>query len=144
MSWGISSDSSKKEKIKSDFFDYLHGLNSCGDISYELYSELFDAGMIMADKLYELGIRDGKECTFFRYSFKSKYSTPIEDMERLQMPYWVEEGFGSDRSYYNIVCYLPREKYLGSCFKEPYDIVREGKNSITFTKRFPKPNYIRF
>jgi hypothetical protein len=53
--WGISENASEKEKIKSEMADYLNGLNSCGEISYSIYCEAFDASMNLLDKMYELG-----------------------------------------------------------------------------------------
>ena len=53
--WGISCDASEKEKLKAEFADYLHELSSVGEISYENYSELFDFGMGLLDKMYEVG-----------------------------------------------------------------------------------------
>ena len=53
--WGISSNASNKEKLKSEFTDYINGLNSCGEISYSEYCALFDFGVNLLDKMYELG-----------------------------------------------------------------------------------------
>ena len=53
--WGIAKIASKKEKLKSKFADYVHGLNSTGEINYVLYSKLFDFGMDLLDEMYELG-----------------------------------------------------------------------------------------
>ena len=54
-SWGISQNAEPKEKIKSEMADFLNGLNSCGEISYSAYSEVFDFSMKLFDKMYELG-----------------------------------------------------------------------------------------
>ena len=43
------------EKIKGDFESYLNGLNMVGEISYSLYSELYDEGTKQIQKAYELG-----------------------------------------------------------------------------------------
>lgn len=53
--WGISENATEKEKIKSKMADFLGGLNSCGEISYNSYSEIFDFSMELLDKMYELG-----------------------------------------------------------------------------------------
>ena len=53
--WGISANAPEKEKIKSEYADYLNGLNSIGEISYSIYSESFDFGMDLLDKMYDLG-----------------------------------------------------------------------------------------
>lgn len=60
MAWGISPKASEKEKIKSEFADYLNGLNSCGVIDYSTYSEMFDIGMDLLDRMYEQGKKDIK------------------------------------------------------------------------------------
>ena len=53
--WGISENSSEKEKIKSEFADYINGLNCCGNIDYHTYSSLFDFTMPLLDKMFEHG-----------------------------------------------------------------------------------------
>jgi hypothetical protein len=53
--WGISETASEKEKIKSEFADFINGLNSCGEIDYSVYSELFDFAMPLLDKMFEAG-----------------------------------------------------------------------------------------
>lgn len=53
--WGISNTASPKETLKSEMADYLHGLNSTGEIDYSVYSALFDFAMGLLDKMYELG-----------------------------------------------------------------------------------------
>ena len=57
--WGISPSASEKEKIKAEWADELNGKNSVVKITYEVYSELFDVGMDLLDKMYELGKSDG-------------------------------------------------------------------------------------
>lgn len=57
-SWGISENATPKEKLKSEMADYLHGLNSTGEISYSAYSEIFDFSMALLDKMYELGKKE--------------------------------------------------------------------------------------
>lgn len=57
--WGIASSAPEKEKIKSEFADFINGLNSVGEISYSTYSELFDEGMLLLDKMYALGTTEG-------------------------------------------------------------------------------------
>jgi len=53
--WGISETASEKEKIKSEFADFIGGLNSCAEIDYNTYSELFDFTMPLLDKMFEAG-----------------------------------------------------------------------------------------
>ena len=59
--WGIAQTASEKEKIKSEYADYLNGLNSTGKISYEVYSEAFDVGLELLDTMYEQGRQDSLE-----------------------------------------------------------------------------------
>lgn len=61
MGWGIADTASNKEKIKSEYADYLNGLNSCAVIDYNYYSEMFDIGMDLLDRMYDLGIAEGRE-----------------------------------------------------------------------------------
>lgn len=59
--WGISPNASEKEKIKADYADILHGMNSTGAIPYDVYSDLFDEGMELFDRMYEQGKADEAE-----------------------------------------------------------------------------------
>jgi hypothetical protein len=59
--WGISPNASEKEKIKADYADILHGMNSTGAIPYDVYSDLFDDGMELFDRMYEQGKADAIE-----------------------------------------------------------------------------------
>ncbi|HHW79628.1 MAG TPA: hypothetical protein GX742_02365 [Acholeplasmataceae bacterium] len=52
--WGIKNTATSKEKFKSEMADYLNGLNSTGEISYNTYSELFDFSMGLLDNMYDL------------------------------------------------------------------------------------------
>ena len=52
-SWGIAETASEKEKIKSEFADFINGMNSCGEIDFGIYSELFDFAMPLFDKMFE-------------------------------------------------------------------------------------------
>lgn len=63
MSWGISSKASQKEKIKAEFNDYIHGLNSTGIIDYQTYSDLYDFTMPLFDRMYNLDRGDRKPVT---------------------------------------------------------------------------------
>lgn len=60
MNWGIAETATEKEKIKSEFADLLHGLNSCGEIDIETYDELWNYTMPLFDKMYEQGKKDAK------------------------------------------------------------------------------------
>jgi hypothetical protein len=38
--------------------DYLHGLNSCAEIDYSIYSQLFDFSLPLIQEAYELGKKE--------------------------------------------------------------------------------------
>lgn len=59
--WGISDNANNKEKLKSEMADYLNGLNSCGEISYSTYCDLFDFSSSLLDKMYDLGIKEAEK-----------------------------------------------------------------------------------
>lgn len=61
MAWGINPNASEKEKIKAEWNDFLMGNNSCGIIDYSTYSEMYDFGMALLDKMYEQGKKDSKK-----------------------------------------------------------------------------------
>lgn len=56
--WGISDKVSEIEKIKAESADYLNGLNSCGLIDWNIYSEAFDFYAALLDKAYEQGKKE--------------------------------------------------------------------------------------
>jgi hypothetical protein len=60
MRWGIAETASEKEKIKTDFADFLHGLNSTCEIDYNAYSQIFDYAMELFNQMYEQGKKDAK------------------------------------------------------------------------------------
>ena len=62
MSWGIAPTASEIEKIKAKSADYLNGLNSCGIIDYEHYSDAFDFYEDLIEQAYKLG-RQEKDTT---------------------------------------------------------------------------------
>lgn len=57
--WGISSNATPKEKLKSEMADFLSGLNSVGMIDYGTYDKIFDFSMDLLEKMYELGETKG-------------------------------------------------------------------------------------
>lgn len=59
--WGIASTAPEIEKIKSVMADYLHGLNSCAEIDYSIYSQLFDFSLPLIQKAYELGKKEAQQ-----------------------------------------------------------------------------------
>lgn len=55
MSWGIASTAPEIEKIKAESADYLNGLNCCGILDYDQYSQAFDFYAELLDRAYNLG-----------------------------------------------------------------------------------------
>ena len=79
-----------------------------------------------------------------RYRFKTKSINdfrPLIDLKDIKMPYWCT-GFASDESYAIIVCYLPKEEDLFKYWDDAYDIESSKEDNITYTDRFPKPNWL--
>lgn len=72
MSWGISASAPFKEKIKSEVVDILDGMNSCGKIDYNVYSELFDAFLDSLDKMSEFKLSDCDDSGFVIYDKTKK------------------------------------------------------------------------
>lgn len=74
-----------------------------------------------------------------RYRFKTK---AVDDCRPLvfnpKYPWW-ETGQGED--YVTIVAYLPEGEDLLEYWDDAYDIDSTTEDKITFTDRFPKPNY---
>ena len=58
--WGIADTAPKIEKIKAESADYLHGLDSCGIISWSTYSDMFDFYAYLIEKAYEQGKEDAQ------------------------------------------------------------------------------------
>jgi hypothetical protein len=76
-----------------------------------------------------------------RYRFKS-YS--VDDYRPLvfdeRYPWWCT-GYGDD--YVTIVCYLPVDEDLLKYWDDADDVDFEERDEITFTDRFPKPDYFK-
>ena len=56
----IEKEQAENEKIKAEMADYLHGLNSCAEIDYSIYSQLFDFSLPLIQKAYELGKKEAQ------------------------------------------------------------------------------------
>ena len=59
--WSIASTAPEIEKIKAEMADYLHGLNSCAEIDYSIYSQLFDFSLPLIQEAYELGKKEARQ-----------------------------------------------------------------------------------
>lgn len=108
-SFGIAETASEKEKIKSEFADFINGMNSCGEIDYNIYSQLFDFAMPLFDKMFEHGKAKygsyalaGDPCEQCRqHSDSDKMSKALAELEKklrfiLDECDW-EEGKGDGR-----------------------------------------------
>ena len=78
-----------------------------------------------------------------RYRFKTKVMDdfrPLVDMADINMPWWCSSQ-GED--YMIIICYLPCEEELEKYWDDAYDIDVSECSEITYTSRFPKPDWIK-
>lgn len=48
------------EKLKGEFESVISGMNMVGEISYNIYSKLFDVGTDYIQKAYELGKKESE------------------------------------------------------------------------------------
>lgn len=55
-------------------------------------------------------------------------------------PFW-ETGFATDESYSVVVAYVKTESQITEYWPEASNIETDERNEITFTDRFPKPDY---
>lgn len=81
----------------------------------------------------------------YKYRFKTKAVDdyrPLVDMSDIQMPYWCT-GTAADGTYVTIVCYLPESEDLFKYWDDAYDVDKTSVDTITYTDRFPKPNWIK-
>ena len=81
----------------------------------------------------------------FRYRFKTNAVAdyrPLYDLKKIQMPWWCT-GRAADDSYVTIVCYLPDSENLFRYWDDAYDIETTEAEEIVYTKRLPKPNWIK-
>lgn len=77
-----------------------------------------------------------------RYRFKTNAIEdfrPLKDMKYIQMPWWCT---GESDSYVTIVCYLPNEVNLLEYWDDAYEIEEEDVDEITYSSRFPKPEWL--
>lgn len=77
-----------------------------------------------------------------KYRFKTNAIEdyrPLIDMKNIQCPWWCS-GEGVD--YAIIICYLPVNEDIFKYWDDAYDIDVEEVDEITYTSRFPKPDWI--
>ena len=72
------------------------------------------------------------------YNTETKYEIPCiyEDADNF------ENGYAGDDSYATIVCFLPKGEDLYKYWDDAYDVDSDEKDGITYTDRFPKPDWI--
>lgn len=78
------------------------------------------------------------------YRFKTRSVDdyrPLIDMKTVGTPWWCS-GTAMDGSYAIIVCYLPKVEDLYKYWDDAYDIDSEERSEITYTDRFPKPEWL--
>lgn len=97
MSWGISPNATKKEKIFADYNDSLMGMNSADGLSYRHYSKIYDIGRNLADKEYDQGRADAIEELF---------NTPMEEF-----------GGMSLKEVYEEACAMPFDEGWNVCYE---------------------------
>lgn len=85
---------------------------------------------------------------YVHYRFKTKSVSdprPLKALKPLGVPYWIS-GYEQDGSFKPtaaiIVCYLPSDVALAEFWDDAYDIVETPCDEITYTSRFPKPDWL--
>lgn len=81
---------------------------------------------------------------YIRYRFKTKSADdprPLKDLKEIGMPYWVS-GYTGDMSAAIIICYLPVGVDLKEYWDDAFEINVQECSEITYTDRFPKPNWL--
>lgn len=85
-----------------------------------------------------------------RYRFKTKSVAdprPLIDLKGIQMPYWISGEIFDTNTFdivaVRIICYLPESEDLKKYWDDAFDIEVEDCESITYTGRFPKPDWLK-
>ena len=88
---------------------------------------------------------------YTRYRFKTKSvddPRPLKSLKPLGVPYWIT-GYEQDGNFNTsaavIVCYLPSDIdiALSEFWDDAYDVVETPCEEITYTSRFPKPEWLK-
>jgi hypothetical protein len=76
-----------------------------------------------------------------RYRF---YTKSVDDYRPLvfnpKYPWWCS-GYAGDESYAVIIAYLPKRESLKKYWNDAYEIDKTEEDKISFSDRFPKPDY---
>lgn len=81
--------------------------------------------------------------TWHRYRFATAADDPRPLIFEPSYPYWIT-GYGisnDDQEYTTIVAYLPETHLLTTYWPEAEDAEYTVKQEITYTSRFPKPEW---
>ena len=111
--WGIAETAPEIEKIKAESADYLNGLNSCGEVSWEVYDYAFDFYVGLIQKAYELGKLEAKP-----------HWIPVTE----RLPESKEE----DLEYPTVLICFENEEIMLGCF---YESTKEWGTGEYFDKK---------
>lgn len=86
--------------------------------------------------------------SYTRYRFKTTSVNdprPLQSLKPIGCPYWIS---GYEQEHFEptaaiIVCYLPQGTDLLTYWDDAYDITSETTDTITYTDRFPKPDWLK-
>ena len=79
-----------------------------------------------------------------RYRFKTNSVSdprPLVSMAPIKMPWWCTGFSCTTNKYAIIVCYLPEGEPLTKYWDDAFDIESETVNGISYSERFPKPEW---
>ena len=84
---------------------------------------------------------------YIRFRFKTKSvddPRPLKDLKLIGMPYWIS-GYTCDNfdtTAAIIICYLPKGVDIKEYWDDAFEIEEQERSEITYTDRFPKPDWI--
>ncbi len=76
--------------------------------------------------------------SIYRARFRASHDDPRPLNQNLSYPYWVT-GYGSDFAI--VVAYVPSDDFLYENWPEATNVELISVDSITFTDRFPRPDW---
>lgn len=105
-SWGISPLAEEKEQVKEEYAGFLGGINAVGEIPWATYSELFDIGMDLLDRMYELGKSEVNAMRTKVFSKDFYISLYPKHSENEYIMYWLNECDGKTEDECNELGYM--------------------------------------
>lgn len=124
--------------VDGEFRIAAHGLTSS---SMERKGIVYKHRGIFKLTEYGLAVRATLLPKWIRYRFKTE---SVADWRPVvfdpRFPYWCS-GVAGDDSYATIVAWLPGAEPLKKYWDDAFDVESTEHDEITFTDRFPKPNY---